>query len=57
VVDEGALVGPGCRLVGVVVGDRGVVGEGCELTDGARVWCDAELPAYALRFSPDESPL
>jgi mannose-1-phosphate guanylyltransferase len=56
VVGEGAVVGPGCRLVGVVVGDRGVVGEGCELTDGARVWCDAELPAYALRFSPDESP-
>ena len=27
------------------------VGEGSELAAGARVWCDAELPAY-LRFSP-----
>jgi mannose-1-phosphate guanylyltransferase len=56
VLGEGAVVGPHCRLDGVVVGDRAVVGEGCELTPGARVWCDVELPAYALRFSPDESP-
>jgi mannose-1-phosphate guanylyltransferase len=57
VLGEAAVVGPGARLDGVVVGDRAVVGEGCELAPGARVWCDAELPAYGLRFSPDEDPV
>jgi mannose-1-phosphate guanylyltransferase len=57
VLGEGAVVGEGCHLQGVVVGDRAVVGAGCELPAGARVWCDAEIPAYGIRFSSDESPV
>ena len=54
VVGRFARVGEGARLYGVVVGDGASVGAGNELVAGARVWCDAVLPAYALRFSPDE---
>jgi len=54
VVGAGATVGEGVLLDGVVVGDGAMVGAGNELVDGARVWCDAVLPPYALRFSPDE---
>jgi len=53
-VGRSARVGAGARLHGVVVGDGASVGAGNELVPGARVWCDAVLPAYALRFSPDE---
>jgi mannose-1-phosphate guanylyltransferase len=57
VVGAGARVGEGALLDGVVVGDRADVGEGNELAAGARVWCDARIPAYAIRFTPDEPSL
>ncbi|MGW6460332.1 sugar phosphate nucleotidyltransferase [Streptomyces sp. NPDC055078] len=64
VVEEGAvisasLIGTGARvgartsLSGTVIGDGAVVGPDNELRDGARVWCDAILPAASLRFSSD----
>ncbi|MGW4034125.1 sugar phosphate nucleotidyltransferase [Streptomyces sp. NPDC004838] len=65
VVEEGAmvsssLVGVGARvgsrtvLSGTVVGDGATVGADNELRAGARVWCDAVLPAGAVRFSSDQ---
>ncbi len=54
VVGRGARVGAGVVLDGVVVGDGAEVGDGNELAHGARVWVDAHLPAYAIRFTPDE---
>ena len=48
------VVGAGVVLDGVVVGDGAEVGDGNELAHGARVWVDAHLPAYAIRFTPDE---
>jgi mannose-1-phosphate guanylyltransferase len=54
VVGRGARVGAGVVLDGVVVGDGAEVGDGNELAHGARVWVDAHIPAYAIRFTPDE---
>ncbi|WKX70701.1 NDP-sugar synthase [Streptomyces sp. XD-27] len=65
VVEEGAqvrdsLVGAGARigartvLDGAVVGDGALVGPDNELRDGVRVWCDASIPAGAVRFSSDQ---
>ena len=54
VVGVSARVGDGCHLDGVVVGDGADVGAGNELVPGARVWCDVTIPAYAIRFSPDQ---
>jgi mannose-1-phosphate guanylyltransferase len=54
VVGRGARVGAGVVLDGAVVGDGAEVGDGNELAHGARVWVGARLPAYAIRFSPDE---
>ncbi|MET7615750.1 NDP-sugar synthase [Streptomyces sp. NPDC005408] len=65
VVEEGAvisasLIGAGARigartvLSGAVIGDGAVVGPDNELRDGARVWCDAVLPASSVRFSSDQ---
>ncbi|MFC9587220.1 sugar phosphate nucleotidyltransferase [Streptomyces yangpuensis] len=48
-----AAVGARTVLDGTVVGDGAVVGADNELRAGARVWCGAELPAAAVRFSPD----
>ena len=45
-----------CVLDGVVVGDGADVGEGNELAAGARVWVDARIPPYAIRFTPDVAP-
>ena len=56
VVGRSAVVGAGAVLTEVVVGDGAVVGARNELAPGARVWCDAVLPAGALRFSSDEVP-
>lgn len=56
IVGRGAVVGEGTRLEGVVVGDGAEIGPANELLTGARVWCDARLPAGAIRFSSDESP-
>ncbi len=54
VVGEGARIGAGAVLDGCVVGDGADVGPGNELRHGVRVWCDARLPAGAVRFSSDE---
>ncbi len=65
VVEEGAvisasLIGAGARigartvLEGAVIGDGATVGADNELRDGARVWCDAVLPAGCVRFSSDQ---
>ncbi|WP_030773141.1 nucleotidyltransferase family protein [Streptomyces sp. NRRL F-2664] len=48
-----ATVGARTVLDGTVVGDGAAVGADNELRAGARVWCGAELPAAAIRFSPD----
>ncbi|ANW19926.1 NDP-sugar synthase [Streptomyces clavuligerus] len=65
VVEEGArisssLIGAHARigartiLTHSVIGDGATVGPDNELRDGARVWCDAVLPAASLRFSSDQ---
>ena len=54
VVGRDAVVGAGTVLSGVVVGDEAEVGEGNELVPGARVWVAERIPAYAIRFCPDE---
>ena len=41
-------------LTGAVVGDGAIIGADNELRDGVRVWCDAQIPAGALRFSSDQ---
>ena len=53
VLGVGAQVGKGAVLRGVVLGDGAVVGAGCELLDGARVWPDVTLPDGSIRFSSD----
>ncbi|MFD9793022.1 sugar phosphate nucleotidyltransferase [Streptomyces sp. NPDC059070] len=54
-IGENAVIGAGCALSGAVVGDGARLGAGNELREGVRVWCDAEVPAGAIRFSSDES--
>ncbi|GAA2368779.1 MULTISPECIES: sugar phosphate nucleotidyltransferase [Streptomyces] len=65
VVEEGAqvrdsLIGARARigartvLEGAVVGDGALVGADNELRDGVRVWCGADIPAGAVRFSSDQ---
>ena len=49
-----AQVGTRSILTGVVVGDDATVGPDNELRDGVRVWCEAVLPAGAVRFSSDQ---
>ncbi|GHE76891.1 NDP-sugar synthase [Streptomyces longispororuber] len=49
-----ASVGARSVLSGAVVGDGARVGADNELRAGARVWCEATLPAGALRFSSDQ---
>ncbi|GAA3231926.1 hypothetical protein GCM10020256_46930 [Streptomyces thermocoprophilus] len=49
-----ARVGERTVLSGTVIGDGAVVGADNELREGARIWCDAHIPAGAVRFSPDE---
>ncbi len=49
-----ARVGERSILTGTVIGDDATVGAENELTDGARVWCNAQIPARSLRFSPDQ---
>jgi mannose-1-phosphate guanylyltransferase len=36
-----------------VIGDRAVVGAGCELRRGMRIWPEVVLPPHGVRFSPD----
>ncbi|MFJ7999992.1 sugar phosphate nucleotidyltransferase [Streptomyces sp. NPDC096310] len=52
-IGAGARVGARTVLSGVVIGDGAVVGADNELREGVRVWCDAVLPAGAVRFSSD----
>ncbi|MFJ2960604.1 sugar phosphate nucleotidyltransferase [Streptomyces sp. NPDC087270] len=52
-VGANARVGSRTVLVGAVIGDNADVGADNELLRGARVWCDARLPAAAIRFSSD----
>ncbi|WP_327355660.1 NDP-sugar synthase [Streptomyces sp. NBC_01304] len=52
-VGAGATIGPRTALHGAVIGDGARVGADNELRAGARVWCEAELPDAALRFSSD----
>ncbi|MGW5665145.1 sugar phosphate nucleotidyltransferase [Streptomyces sp. NPDC003758] len=65
VVEPGAvitdsLIGAGSRIgersivTGAVIGDGAVVGADNELREGVRVWCDARIPAGAVRFSSDQ---
>ncbi|MFD9864524.1 mannose-1-phosphate guanylyltransferase [Streptomyces alboflavus] len=49
-----ASVGARSVLTGAVVGDGAFVGADNELRDGVRVWCEARLPAGAVRFSSDQ---
>jgi mannose-1-phosphate guanylyltransferase len=56
VLGRNARVGDRTVLDGVLVGDRAQVGDDSELVTGARVWCDAVLPAGAVRFSSDQPP-
>ncbi|GHB85181.1 mannose-1-phosphate guanylyltransferase [Streptomyces umbrinus] len=49
-----AHVGARSILTGAVVGDGASVGPDNELREGVRIWCDAQIPAAALRFSSDQ---
>ncbi|MFE0134747.1 sugar phosphate nucleotidyltransferase [Streptomyces sp. NPDC059037] len=53
-IGAGAKIGARSVLAGAVIGDGAVVGADNELRDGVRVWCGAELPAGAVRFSSDQ---
>ncbi len=48
-----ARVGQRSVLTGTVIGDGAVIGADNELREGVRVWCDARIPAGAVRFSSD----
>ncbi|KPI11707.1 Mannose-1-phosphate guanylyltransferase [Actinobacteria bacterium OK074] len=47
-------IGERSIVSGAVIGDGAVVGADNELRAGVRVWCDARIPAGAVRFSSDE---
>ena len=53
VVASGAVIGADVVLEGAVVAENARIGAGVELTDGARVWPDVELPPSSIRFSSD----
>ena len=53
-VGAGARIGARTVLDGAVIGDMARIGADNELRAGARVWCDAEIPASAIRFSSDQ---
>ncbi|MGW6259897.1 sugar phosphate nucleotidyltransferase [Streptomyces sp. NPDC055085] len=53
-VGLGARIGERTILTGAVIGDGATVGPDNELRDGVRIWCDANIPAGALRFSSDQ---
>ncbi|GHH79825.1 GDP-mannose pyrophosphorylase [Streptomyces sulfonofaciens] len=52
-IGEGARVGARTVVTGAVIGDGASVGADNELLAGVRIWCNASLPAGAVRFSPD----
>ena len=49
-----SVVGARTVVTGAVIGDGARVGADNELREGVRVWCDALLPAGAVRFSSDQ---
>jgi mannose-1-phosphate guanylyltransferase len=49
-----AHIGERTIVSGAVIGDGAVVGPDNELREGVRVWCEAKIPAGALRFSSDQ---
>ncbi|MGY0018080.1 sugar phosphate nucleotidyltransferase [Streptomyces sp. cg35] len=53
-IGRGARIGARTILTGAVIGDGAHVGPDNELQTGVRVWCDAHLPAGAVRFSSDQ---
>lgn len=53
-VGLGARIGERTILTGAVIGDGATVGPDNELREGVRIWCDAHIPASALRFSSDQ---
>ncbi|MFG3120233.1 sugar phosphate nucleotidyltransferase [Streptomyces sp. NPDC048197] len=53
-IGAGARIGARTVLDGAVIGDGARIGADNELRDGIRIWCDAQIPAGALRFSSDQ---
>lgn len=53
-VGVGARIGARTIVSGAVIGDGADVGADNELLDGVRVWCEARIPAGAVRFSSDQ---
>jgi mannose-1-phosphate guanylyltransferase len=53
-IGAGARIGARSVLTGAVIGDGAQVGPDNELREGVRVWCNAVLPAGAVRFSSDQ---
>lgn len=53
-IGAGSRIGERSVLTGAVVGDGAVVGADNELREGVRIWCDARIPAGAVRFSSDQ---
>ncbi|MCX5558191.1 NDP-sugar synthase [Streptomyces sp. NBC_00038] len=49
-----ARIGERSILEGAVIGDGAHIGPDNELREGVRVWCDARIPAGAVRFSSDQ---
>jgi len=49
-----ARIGERSILTGTVIGDGATIGPDNELREGVRVWCDAQIPGAAVRFSSDE---
>jgi mannose-1-phosphate guanylyltransferase len=49
-----ARIGRRSILTGAVIGDAALIGPDNELREGVRVWCDARIPAGAVRFSSDQ---
>ncbi|MFI1972888.1 GDP-mannose pyrophosphorylase [Streptomyces cinnamoneus] len=53
-IGAGARIGARTVLDGAVIGDNAHIGPDNELRGGARVWCDARIPAGSIRFSSDQ---
>ncbi|WP_394431363.1 mannose-1-phosphate guanylyltransferase [Streptomyces sp. SGAir0957] len=53
-IGRNAHIGARTIVTGAVVGDGAHVGADNELQTGVRIWCEAHLPAAALRFSSDQ---
>ncbi|WP_308295513.1 NDP-sugar synthase [Streptomyces sp. MUM 178J] len=53
-VGAGARVGARTVLSETVIGDGADVGADNELQAGARIWCNARVPAAAIRFTSDQ---